>query len=61
MCRCGAALCRVDDHDRALLVCPPRLLDRVDRAERVRDEVVRDDLDVPRVAISSSASSCSSP
>ena len=38
----------VDDHDRALLVRPRReRLDRVDRAERVRDEVVRDDLDVP--------------
>ena len=37
----------VDDHDRALLVRPRReLLDRVDRAERVRDEVVRDDLHV---------------
>ena len=36
----------VDDHDRALLVRPGReLLDRVDRPERVRDEVVRDHLD----------------
>ena len=37
---------RVDDHDRALLVRPGReALDRVDRAERVRDEPGRDDLD----------------
>ena len=37
----------VDDHDRALLVRPRgELLDRVDRAERVRDEVVGDHLDV---------------
>ena len=37
----------VDDHDRALLVRPgSELLDRVDRAERVRDEVVRDDLHI---------------
>src|SRR5690348_12719353 len=41
------SLRRVDDHDRALLVRPRReLLDRVDRAERVRDEVVGDDLHV---------------
>ena len=38
----------VDDHDPALLVRPSReLLDGVDRAEGVRDEVVGDDLDVP--------------
>ena len=38
---------RVDDHDRALLVRPcGERLDRVDRPERVRDEIVRDDLDV---------------
>ena len=37
----------VADEDRALLVRPRgELLDRVDRAERVRDEVRRDDLDV---------------
>jgi len=36
----------VDDHDRALLVRPRgELLDWVDRAERVRNEVVGDDLD----------------
>ena len=36
----------VDDHDRALPVRPgDELLDRVDRAERVRDESGRDDLD----------------
>ena len=53
---------RVDDHDRAVLVRPRgQLLDGVDRAERVRDEVVRDDLDVALAAISSSASSWSSP
>ena len=40
-------LCCVNHHDRALLVRPGReLLDRVDRPERVRDEVVRDHLDV---------------
>ena len=39
---------RVDDHDRPLLVRPRRELgDGVDRPERVRDEVVRDDLHVP--------------
>ena len=38
----------VDDHDRALLVRPGgQPLDRVDRAERVRDEAVGDDLHVP--------------
>ena len=38
----------VDDHDRAVLVSPARQpLDGVDRAERVRDEVVGDDLHVP--------------
>jgi hypothetical protein len=37
---------RVHDHDRPLLVRPgSELLDRVDRPERVRDEVVGDDLD----------------
>ena len=37
---------RIHDHDRALLVRPGgQLLDRVDRPESVRDEVVRDDLD----------------
>ena len=45
-----AVRCRlrsVDDHDRALRVRPlGELLDRVDRAERVRDEVVGDDLHV---------------
>ena len=41
------SLCSIDDHDRALGVCPlGELLDRVDRAERVRDEIVRNDLDV---------------
>ena len=40
-------LCSVDDHDRASLMRPSREpLDRIDRAERVRDEVVGDDLDV---------------
>ena len=39
----------VDDHDRALLVRPGReLLDRVDRAERVRDRVGGDHLDLSR-------------
>ena len=43
--RCG--LRGVDDHDRALLVRPRgEPLDRVDRPQRVRDEVVGDDLDV---------------
>src|SRR6202011_2152965 len=38
----------VDDHDRTALVCPrAELLDRIDRPERVRDEVVRNDLDLP--------------
>ena len=37
----------VDDHDRALLVRPVgELLDGIDRAERVRHQVVGDDLDV---------------
>ena len=40
-------LSRVDDHDRAAVVRPGRQpLDRVDRSERVRDEVVGDNLDV---------------
>ena len=40
---------RVDDHDRSLVVGPGcKSLDRVDRAERIRDEVVGDDLDVPQ-------------
>ena len=38
---------RVDDHDRALLVGPlGELLDGVHRSQRVRDQIVRDDLDV---------------
>ena len=45
--RCG--LRGVDDHDRAVLVRPGgELLDRVDRAERVRDEAGGDDLHVRR-------------
>src|SRR5215207_265687 len=39
----------VDDHDRAVLVRPRgKPLARVDRPERIRDEIVRDDLHVPR-------------
>ena len=46
-----SSLRRVDDHDRPLLVGPRgEPLDRIDRAERVRDEVVGDDLDLSRAA-----------